>query len=379
MIPAERSHLRVAATSHPGMSGKNNEDRYSVSAYRLSDENPLPIVLAIVSDGIGGHQAGEIAAQIAVETISQAVAASDATAPTETLKQAISQASELIRGQAESKSERQGMGATCACAWIIENRLYTASVGDSRIYLLRKGGISQISIDHTWIQDAIDAGIMTREDAKGHPNAHVIRRYLGSKQPVETDIRMRLQVGEDDAQAEANQGFLLQPGDQIFLCSDGLTDLVSDAEILSTMNAHDQEKAIETLVDMANQRGGHDNITLVALGIPSISHRGQAAPSTRRQANLSFGCLLIALITLLAAIIIGSIFLYQRINTPPTLTPTITTQLLIAEATDTAPVIITPPTDMPTETVPPVEATIEPTLTLTPWPTNTLQGTPAGN
>jgi len=379
MIPAERSHLRIAVKSHPGMSGKNNEDHYAVSAYRLSDENPLPSVLAIVSDGIGGHRAGEVAAQIAVETISQAVATSDATAPIETLKQAISQASELIRVQSESKSERQGMGATCACVWIIENRLYTASVGDSRIYLLRKGGISQISIDHTWIQDAIDAGIMTLDDAKGHPNAHVIRRYLGSKQPVEPDTRMRLQVEEDDAQAEANQGFLLQPDDQVFLCSDGLTDLVNDAEILSTMNAHDQEKALETLVDMANQRGGHDNITLVALGIPSTAPRRQAAPSSIRQANLRFTCLFIALLALLAAIVIGSIFLYQRINTPPSLTPTVTTQLSIPEATDTSPAIVPPPTDMPTATVPPVEATIEPTLTLTPWPTNALQGTPAGN
>lgn len=279
MIPVAKSHLFVAAITHEGMKGKNNEDRFSVSAFRLEEAKnqdadsagpgyPRPVLLAVVCDGIGGHRAGEVAAEIAVEMISRVVAESDGSDPRAVLSQAIMQASRNIRDQAARNDNQHGMGATCVCAWVIGERLYTASVGDSRLYLARHGQIFQVTTDHTWIQEAIEMGALTPDQARGHPNAHVIRRYLGSVNPPAPDFRLRLSPDEDDARLEANQGLALLPGDRLVLCSDGLTDLVEKEEILSALLAHGREEALQTLVGLANERGGHDNITIVLVEAP---------------------------------------------------------------------------------------------------------------
>jgi len=155
MIRTKRAHLKIAALTHPGMAGKNNEDRYAASAFRLSRSDPTPSVLAVLCDGIGGHQAGEVAAEIAVEAISQRVADSDGSQPVQTLQDAIVQASEQVHDFAASQGHLQGMGATCACAWVIGDRLYTGAVGDSRIYLKRGKNLHQLTTDHTWIQEAL--------------------------------------------------------------------------------------------------------------------------------------------------------------------------------------------------------------------------------
>ncbi len=127
MIPVERSHLYLAAISHPGMKGKKNEDRYLVSAYHLAPKIAIPSLLAIVSDGVGGHRAGEVAAEMAVETINRVVANSDGTHPVAILHKAIQKASEAIYAQSLSNPSHYGMSATCTCAWIIGDRLYIAS------------------------------------------------------------------------------------------------------------------------------------------------------------------------------------------------------------------------------------------------------------
>ncbi len=398
MISAERAHLQIAALTHPGMSGKNNEDRYAVSAFHLESEPFTPVVFAIISDGIGGHRAGEVAAEMVVETVSQAIAKSDALQPIQTLREAIMRSSQEIALEAESDAEKKGMGATCACALVIGERLYTATVGDSRLYLLRGGSITQISIDHTWVQEAVEAGVIAAEDAKTHPNAHVIRRYLGSKQPVEPDTRLRLAPTESAAQSEANQGLQLLPGDQILLCSDGLTDLVGDGEIMAALQNQEQQNALHELVELANQRGGHDNITLIALRLPAHVHSTlpetlvlapqpvqQATPSQRlaqtvhtapkRKSNLWL-LLLIALLllALLAALAGGAYWLYARALSTPgaqvTQPVTPTAQATAAPGgTEAAPGQPTPISPSGSDSTPPSIPT--PLITLTPWPTNT--------
>ncbi|HEX9029294.1 MAG TPA: protein phosphatase 2C domain-containing protein [Anaerolineales bacterium] len=398
MIPAERAHLHVAAQTHPGMSGKNNEDRYAVSAYQLDTDNPLPSVLAVISDGIGGHRAGEVAAEIAVETISQAVAAGDPAQPVKTLYLAVLQASQAIYDQSESDIEQKGMGATCACCWVIGSQLYTVTVGDSRIYLLRGRTIQQLSTDHTWIQEAIEQGALTPNQARNHPNAHVIRRYLGSRQPVVPDFRLRLQPTENDEQAEANQGFSLLPGDQVILCSDGLTDLISNAEIIATFTRHNQEEAIKELVDLANQRGGHDNITVVALLVPetagatlplpvhNASHTAIPVPAAppRRVLFPGWACLGIGGLLVLVAVLAGGLiwFLNPPVSTPVAtraglfgVTPTGSTSIstsagqLSPTASPFIPASLTPGLLPVRSATPPSSAALP---TLTPWPTNTL-------
>jgi serine/threonine protein phosphatase PrpC len=384
MIPAERSHMHVAAQSHPGMSGKNNEDRYAISAFRLEGDAPLPVVLAIVSDGIGGHQAGEVAAEVAVETISRVVAASDASQPVETLKEAIGLASQSILKLAEGDDGKKGMGATCACAWIIDNRLYAAYVGDSRIYLIRGKRIKQLSIDHTWIQEALDAGVLKPDMIKGHPNAHIIRRFLGSSDPVLPDTRLYLEKDQNGEQAEANQGLILNPGDQLILCSDGLTDLVKEQEIQAAFAAKDQETAIRSLIEMANQRGGHDNITIVALRTPAKIQENAAAPPTtvKRRWNPTLTCLTVGASLGVLLVLLGAGYIYFRQPPSPTSTPVASSTTLSSPSAiipteaplptetslsfDASPTFtLAPPT--PTPSITPIEAT------LTPWSTNTIQ------
>jgi protein phosphatase len=268
MIRTERAHLNVAARTHPGMTGKQNEDRFAVTAYQVGPSNPTPSLFAVVADGIGGHRAGELAAELAVNVISHTVAQSDAFEPLNTLQVAIQAASQRIAAQARDNTQHLGMGTTCACTWIVGRRLYTASVGDSRIYLLRGSTIRQLTTDHTWIQEAIDKGILKAEQAREHPNVHVIRRYLGSARPPEPDLRLRVRRDESDTEAEANQGFLLYPGDRLLLCTDGLTDEISDDEIRVAASTPDLEFAAESLIEFANARGGHDNITTVLIEVP---------------------------------------------------------------------------------------------------------------
>ncbi len=269
MIRTSQAHLHIAALSHAGVAGKNNEDRYAVSAFRFSADDPRPVVFAVVADGIGGHRAGEVAAELAVNYISQGVAESTPRKPLKALEDAIHNASQAIAAHSASKTEQRGMGSTCACALIIDRALYTAHVGDSRIYHIRGEQIRQLTLDHTWVQEAIEKGLLDAEQARHHPNVHVIRRYLGSVHLPEVDFRMWLDGTENDEDALANQGFELEGGDILLLCTDGLTDLVWEDEILRLVRSKPNLKAAaEGLIDLANQRGGYDNITVVLMGVP---------------------------------------------------------------------------------------------------------------
>jgi PPM family protein phosphatase len=268
MIRTPQASLHIAAVTHPGMVGKENEDRLGVSSYRVGPNDPTPSVFAIVSDGIGGHRAGEVAAEMAVETISHMVAQSDAHRPLEILDNAIQVTSDSIAAKARDDTQRLGMGTTCACAWVIGNRLFTASVGDSRIYLLRNTCLTQLTVDHTWVQEAVEMGILTPQDARKHPNMHVIRRYLGSSKTPRADIRLRLAKDESDTQARSNQGLRLLPGDLLLLCTDGLTDVVENSDIESTVRGLDLQSAAQALVDLACARSAKDNITAVMILVP---------------------------------------------------------------------------------------------------------------
>ena len=268
MIRTTRAPLHIAAVTHPGMGGKRNEDRLAVSSYRVSENNPTLSVFAIVSDGIGGHRAGEVAAEMAVETISHMVAQSDASRPLEILDNAIQVTSDSIASKAKDDTQRLGMGTTCACAWVIGNRLFTASVGDSRIYLLRNSGLTQLTVDHTWVQEAVERGILDPQNVHNHPYVHVIRRYLGSSKTPRADIRMRLAKDESDTQSRSNQGLHLLPGDLLLLCTDGLTDMVENAEIEPTVRGLDIQSAAQALVDLACARDGQDNLTVVMMLVP---------------------------------------------------------------------------------------------------------------
>lgn len=276
MIRTQRAHLHVAAFSHPGMTGKNNEDRFAVLSHVLSADDPTPSLFAVLSDGIGGHRAGEVAAELAVDHISHAVNASNGREPLTIMEEAIHAASEAIAHHSASDNERHGMGATCACAWVIGEKLYLACVGDSRIYLLRDGQMRQLTTDHTWVQEALEKKIIQPEDAREHPNVHVIRRYLGSLKLPEVDFRLKLNDSENSLQAQKNQGMTLLPDDMLLLCSDGLTDMVWADEIQKTLlEAKTPKATAQKLVAQANERGGHDNITVIVMMVPKPRPPGE--------------------------------------------------------------------------------------------------------
>ncbi len=272
MIRTDRPHLVVTSQSHPGETGKNNEDAFSVTSYEL-EVGMVPSLLAIVADGIGGHQAGEVASRLAIETTVQRVAASSGREPLKVLRAAVIEASHAIQRAASSSSDQEGMGSTLAVAWVIGRKLYTVSVGDSRIYLLRGHALRRLTTDHTWIQEALDHGIIAPEEAHNHPHAHVLRRHLGGAQDPQPDFRLRLGADESDARSQANQGLALRAGDRFLVCSDGLTDLVNDAEIQSILGAQPPATAAQTFVDLARERGGHDNITVIVALVPEMRRR----------------------------------------------------------------------------------------------------------
>src|SRR5512133_681588 len=362
MIRTQRAHLNVEAQTHAGMTGKNNEDRYAVASFVLDEENRMPILFSILADGIGGHRAGEVAAELAVNHIMQVVARSDARHIRQIIEEAVTEASNAIAAHSATNENLKGMGATCAVAWIIGDKLYTAYVGDSRIYLMRGGRIQQLTVDHTWVQEAIEKGILTPELAREHPNVHVIRRYLGSPEPPDPDFRLKFFDGEGDQQAEENQGVQILPDDVVLLCSDGLTDLVWNDEILETVRTRPNlREATRALVDLANSRGGHDNITVVLVSAPSdfkvVVKKNRKADWLPWVAGGIAGVILLLLaVSFFAFSLLGQI--------TATSTPTLTL----------------PPspsgTPLPTLTASPVPTT-SPTLplpvapTYTPWPTNT--------
>ncbi len=379
MIPVERSHIHVAAITHPGMSGKNNEDNYAVSAHQISKSDSTPSVLAVLADGVGGHQAGEVASEIATETISKIVLNSDASNPLEILEHAFVQANQNVADQSSTTDQRQGMGSTCACVWIINDRLYIASVGDSRIYFIRNGVIRQVTTDHTWVQEAIEHGIIQPDQARNHPRAHVIRRYLGSKKPIEPDFRLRLLPNETDAQALANQGMKLVPGDQLLLCSDGLTDLVAESEIVEKLQDNGMEPAIQSLVELANNRGGHDNITIVVLKVPEqreeVSLKEKMTSPSRIKLSWQIYFAISIFILVLAALSTVLYLYISRTTVKPT--PTATPTVSITETLQSIPMLTPEATEELQPTTTPTIFLTETAIpdTYTPWPTNT--NTPA--
>lgn len=362
MIRTDRAHLTVAAQSHAGMTGKNNEDRYAITSFQLSEDDLTPVLLAVVADGIGGHRAGEVAAELAVNHISQAVAESDAQRPKKILERAIHEASDAIAEHASTTSEQKGMGATCACVFIIGDKLYTATVGDSRIYLLREGRIQQLTTDHTWVQEAIEKNILTPEQARDHPNVHVIRRYLGSPDPPEVDFRLRMFDSEADALAEGNQGMQVRPGDTFLICSDGLTDLVWNDEIAETIRAKPNLKAAaQELIDTANKRGGHDNITIVLINVPRDMKMTVPKKFNWRPWLIGGGIMLL-LICAFAAVLTVNLLRTTVFATPtPTFSPSPFPTVTLTETPTVPPTL----TETLTSSPPPTEATY------TPWPTNT--------
>jgi PPM family protein phosphatase len=208
--------------------------------------------LCIVCDGMGGHAAGREAAELAVATVLEMFErAADGTPPGQVLKGAIEEASRRVHFMRTSEIAGGRPGATAVGVLMHSHGTEVAHVGDSRAYLVHEGQVFRITRDHSVVQELVDRGLLTLQQAAHHPDANRITRALGMAPEVEAELR--------------TQPVYHVPGDAFILCSDGLCDLVEDHEILDIVGSSPAAQAVGKLVDLANARGGHDNITVVVL------------------------------------------------------------------------------------------------------------------
>lgn len=236
--------LVAAGATDTGMVRDANEDAYSIDG-----------VAAIVADGMGGHAAGEVASEIAVSTLSERLR--DGVNSVELLVAAVVEANAAIFQAAHSRSDQRGMGTTVVALTTLVSsdgpaQLAVANVGDSRIYRMREHHLERISTDHSYVQELVNTGHISEDEARTHPRRNIVTRALGIEPTVKVDTWILTAVR----------------GDRFVLCSDGLVDEVADNEIRQLLIGHDQPDAAATaLVAAANRNGGHDNVTVVVIDV----------------------------------------------------------------------------------------------------------------
>jgi serine/threonine protein phosphatase PrpC len=223
-------------------------------------------VLAIVADGMGGHSAGEVASGLAVETVRRAYYEA-AGEPQAALKNAFHEANREIYKAAERDESKKGMGTTCTALVLQNGTAISAHVGDSRLYLVRDGQIYLMTEDHSAVMELVKAGAITLEQARHHPDKNVILRAMGSHPEVEV--------------ATWKEPFPVKAGDSFLVCSDGLYDLVEDEEIKQIIMINNPRAACQNLVELAKERGGHDNITVVITSLKPEGYNSKPVPETR--------------------------------------------------------------------------------------------------
>jgi len=246
--------MNVAGRTDVGQSRTQNQDAIFISTEAVG---PLPN-LFIVADGMGGHNAGEVASSQAVDLVAEYISnfqMAELVLPDnylDLLVTAVQEANAAVYLMSEDDSEMHGMGTTFTACVITDDRVLIAHVGDSRAYAVSPLGISQLTADHTYVEQMVQAGQLTVEEARNHPKRHMITRVIGMQGLLEVD---GLVFAREDISA-------------ILLCSDGLSNMLDDRILLEIINGPGlAESRIETLVEEANLRGGHDNISAILIDV----------------------------------------------------------------------------------------------------------------
>jgi protein phosphatase len=221
----------------------------------------------IVADGMGGHAAGEVASEMAVRLISKELGSLrglDDEQAGDRMRHAIVSANHAIFERTLTEHDKRGMGTTTTAMVLLPNRFLIGQVGDSRAYLLRNGHFFQVTKDHSYVQEQVDLGLLTPEQARVHPYSNVITRCIGANAEVVPD----LYFGS------------LRPGDVVLLASDGLTGMLEDDELVRILKSDGGPQAwVDRMVSEANQRGGLDNITAIVVHIDPEEKAPNAAPA----------------------------------------------------------------------------------------------------
>ncbi len=236
-----------AAMTDIGCERDINEDRYAVI------ESPSGRAW-VVCDGMGGVVGGELAAQLAIDTIRRALENGDYENSNEAIRVAIEEANRIIVLRRQNPSF-SSMGTTVIAAMFCEEEVTICHAGDSRAYVLTDGSLKQLSVDHTYVQDLVEKGELSPEEANDHPQAHVLTRCLGASPKLQLDFK-KLWIWP---LAKSEQE------DKLILCSDGLYSLINDQEIGEICAVTSPQEACVKLVELAKNRGGYDNITIAVL------------------------------------------------------------------------------------------------------------------
>ena len=251
--------------SDVGRRREKNED-----AFLVNDERRL----YLVADGMGGHLGGEFASKLAVATIDEVIKAleedPETTLPegesmkpgdfSNCLRYAIREASRRIFEKATEDANLHGMGTTTVALLFRNNKAYVANVGDSRVYRIRGKKINQITKDHSLVGEQIRAGLLSADDSRAHRLKNIITRSVGFQETVDSDVDIRA----------------VRTGDKFLLCTDGLSNLLEDGEIRDIVVNNELEAAVKRLVDIANERGGDDNITAILTEVVDVDVPSEA-------------------------------------------------------------------------------------------------------
>lgn len=284
--------IRADGGTHPGKVRQHNED-----AFYLTQPNGAvdPAALAragylfVVADGVGGNRGGARASELAVSRLPAAYYGLTNGDPLHNLRQAFDGVAREIVAEAVANPERSNMSCTVVAAVVRDNVATIAHLGDARAYLLRGGALQPLTSDHTWVQMQVEKGTLTPAEAENHPERNVITKSMGNPALPEPSLR---QVA-------------LQEGDRLLLCSDGLCGVANDPEMAAVLNrAADPTAAIKPLIELANRKGGPDNVTAVVV---QTGRGGTAAAAGGRRGN----SLVWVLLALLAAGLVGAFFIFR--------------------------------------------------------------------
>ncbi len=243
-----RESLNYGAATHTGLVRVNNEDNYAI----LDHEGGFPCAM-ILADGMGGHRRGELASQIAVDYARERVSALLTHQDTDELGKALTDILEKANVKvylgALENDDNHGMGTTMTIAIVLPDTLVLAHVGDCRAYLLREGELIQLTVDHTLVQEMVDAGSLTPKETVNHPRRNILTRALGVPEYIQPDLLV----------------LPILAGDKLLMCSDGLHGYVSDADIKTQLRKEKSPAALaDRLIRLALDAGGEDNVTVLA-------------------------------------------------------------------------------------------------------------------
>jgi len=338
----------VGSSTSVGQVRDLNEDSYGVIT---EIQQPLGIdsdtiarkgALFAVADGMGGHAAGEVASQMAIELLFSTYYADSDSDPRRSLGRAFEAVNTAIHSQAAADEMQTGMGTTLVAAVLRDGKWWIANVGDSRAYLIRTNKIRQVTRDHSWVTEQLAAGVLTEEEARDHPYRNIVTRSMGQNPGIKVD----------HFELKAN------PGDRLLLCSDGLSNMVGAEAMEGMIQSQDVDVAAKLLVVEANAAGGPDNITAIVVESQGIQKQPVWLP--------------FAVASAIVAMIIVIAILWGIISPPPESTPPVTGTNPMETITATPDTVVVAPTSTPRAPT----VTLAPTHTSAPIPTETSTPTP---